>query len=237
MKTIGIIGAMEEEVAIIKEKLEIITEREVIGLIFTMGRLFGNTIVIVRCGIGKVNAAVCTQVMIDHFAVDCIINVGVAGAIARELSLGDIVISKDAIQHDMDCSVFGDPIGTIPRMEESCFLADEELIFLAQKAAAEIVGGHQAVLGRIASGDQFISSAEAKTKIWTTVKASCAEMEGAAIAHACWLNRIPFVIIRSISDNADGKADLSFEEFTPVAAKNSSDLVEKMIALLSEKSV
>lgn len=224
---------MEEEVAIIKEKIEVITEREVIGLTFTMGRLFGNTVVIVRSGIGKVNAAVCTQVLIDHFAVDYVINVGVAGAISKDLSVGDIVISRDAVQHDMDCSVFGDPIGVIPRMEESYFPADEGLILLAERAAEESKDNHQVKIGRIASGDQFISSIEAKAKIWSNVKADCAEMEGAAIAHACWLNKIPFVIIRSISDNADGKADLSFEEFTPIAAKNSSDLAERMVELIS----
>lgn len=232
MKTIGIIGAMDEEVAIIKQKLEIITEREIIGLQFSMGRLSGNNVVLVRSGIGKVNAAICAQILVDHFAVDLIVNVGVAGAIAKELEIGDIVISSDAVQHDMDCSAIGDPIGVIPRMEVSIFEADKDLIEVAKRASEEISGEHNVVVGRIASGDQFIGGAEAKARIATLMKASCAEMEGAAIAHACYLNKIPFVIIRSISDNADGKADISFEKFVPLAAQNSSELVEKIVNLI-----
>lgn len=232
MKTIGMIGAMDEEIAYIKEKAEIITTKNVIGLDFYLGRMYGNGIVIVKSGIGKVNAAICTQVLIDHFAVDYVVNVGVAGAVSKELDIGDIVISSDAVQHDMDTSVFGDPIGTIPRMAESYFKADDELIRIAKEAAESLTSNAKIVIGRIASGDQFISTVEGKSKIWNDVKGYCAEMEGGAIAHACWLNKIPFVIIRSISDQAEHKADISYEKFVAIAAKNSGELVDKMMELL-----
>ena len=234
MKTIGIIGAMEEEITYLKEKVEIVTTKSVIGLQFYIGRFSGNNIIVVRSGIGKVNAAVCTQVLIDHFGVDYVINTGVAGAVKETLQIGDILISTDAVQHDMDTSALGDPVGTIPRLAESYFKADEMLVRLAQESAAEIADGYQVTLGRIASGDQFIGTKEGKERIRRNVKGDCAEMEGAAIAHACWLNRIPFVVIRAISDNANEEAGMSFEQFSVLAAKRSSDLVEKMLEKLGK---
>lgn len=232
MKTIGIIGAMDEEIIYIKERMDIITAKNVIGLDFFVGRMFGKNVVIVRSGIGKVNAAICAQVLVDHFAVDYIVNVGVAGAVYKELNIGDIVISSDAVQHDVDTTVFGDPIGVIPRMLESYFKADEELIKIAQEASTALSSNAKTFIGRIASGDQFISSTEEKARIWNTVGGYCAEMEGAAIAQTCYLNKIPFVVIRSISDNADNKATVSYEEFVPIAAKNSGELVEKILEVI-----
>ena len=230
MKTIGIIGAMEEEIAILKEKIEtIVTVKNIIGLDFYIGLFNGNNIVFVRSGIGKVNAAVCTQVLIDHFAVDYVINIGVAGAIFSELNIGDIVISTDTVQHDMDTSAFGDELGEIPRMPESYFKADDELIKLAYKSANEISSNYGVFLGRVASGDQFINDKDKKKKLWNIFNAYCTEMEGAAIAHTCWLNKIPFVIIRSISDNADNKAEMIYDEFINIAAKNSGDIVYKVL--------
>jgi adenosylhomocysteine nucleosidase len=228
LKTIGIIGAMDEEIAFIKEIAEIISAKNILGLDFYITKFGGNSVIIVKCGIGKVNAAACTQVLIDHFAVDCVINLGVAGAIYKELNIGDIVVSSDAIQHDMDVSALGDPVGTIPRMAESRFKADSELIEKAVEAGSALEG-HKVFTGTIASGDQFIASAEAKNRIWDNFKAYCAEMEGAAIAHVCYLNKMPFVIIRSISDKADEQADMSFEEFTKIAVKNSSVILEGML--------
>ena len=188
---------------------------------------------LVISGIGKVNAAVCTQVLIDHFGVDYIINTGCAGAIHPELGIGDILISTDAVQHDMDVSALGDPIGTIPRLAESYFRADEMLVKLAQEAAAETAENYHVILGRVASGDKFIGTKEGKEHIKKYVQGDCAEMEGAAIAHACWLNRIPFVIIRAISDSADEQANMSYEQFVLLAAKRSSELVEKMLEKLA----
>ena len=228
MKTIGVIGAMDEEIAFIKGISEIISAKNILGLDFFVGKFGTNSVVIVKSGIGKVNAAACTQVLIDHFAVDCVINLGVAGAIFNELKIGDVVISTDTVQHDMDVSALGDTVGTIPRMEESFFRADDELIALSEKAG-EALEGHSIYKGRIASGDKFISSQEQKNFIWNNFKAYCAEMEGAAIAHVRYLNRIPFVIIRSISDNADGEAGISYKEFTAVAVKNSSVILEGLL--------
>ena len=239
MKTIGIIGAMSEEITYLKEKIEIVTTKNIIGLDFHVGKYCGNSIVLVISGIGKVNAAVCTQVLIDHFGVDYIINTGCAGAIHPELGIGDILISTDAVQHDMDVSALGDPIGTIPRLAESYFKADEMLVKLAQEAAsetaetAETAENYHVILGRVASGDKFIGTKEGKEHIKRYVQGDCAEMEGAAIAHACWLNRIPFVIIRAISDSADEQANMSYEQFVLLAAKRSSELVEKILEKLA----
>lgn len=232
LQNIGIIGAMEEEIALLQQKASIIDTEQIIGLTFYKGTLYNKEIVLVKSGIGKVNAALCTQILIDRFAVDCIINVGVAGAVYKELSIGDIVISKDAVQHDMDTSVFGDPIGIIPRMKESYFKADKTLIELAEKCSMSLTSKAKVFLGRIASGDQFISTPQGKQKIWQTVQGYCAEMEGAAIAHTCYLNQIPFVIIRSISDDAEDKAHITYEQFVKIAAENSSELLEKMIEIM-----
>lgn len=229
MQNIGIIGAMEEEIELLLQKADILATEQRIGLTFYRAKLLNKNIVLVKSGIGKVNAALCTQILIDAFAVDCVINVGVAGAVYKELSIGDIVISEDAVQHDMDTSVFGDPIGIIPRMEESYFKADKTLIALAKKAGETLTSKANVFVGRIASGDQFISTQQGKQKIWENVKGYCAEMEGAAIAHACYINQIPFVIIRSISDDAEDKAHLDYNQFVKIAAANSSELLEKML--------
>jgi len=233
LQNIGIIGAMEEEIALLQQKASIIDTEQIIGVTFYKGTLYDKKVVLVKSGIGKVNAALCAQILIDRFAVDCIINVGVAGAVYKELSIGDIVISKDAVQHDMDTSVFGDPIGIIPRMEESYFKADKTLIELAEKCSMSLTSKAKVFLGRIASGDQFISTPQGKERIWQTVQGYCAEMEGAAIAHTCYLNQIPFVIIRSISDDAEDKAHIAYEQFVKIAAANSSELLEKMFEMMS----
>lgn len=233
MASIGIIGAMEEEISFLREQIEIITTKSLLGLTYHIGRFSGHQVVLVRSGIGKVNAAICTQAMIDHFGVDFVINIGVAGALSPELKIGDILISTDAVQHDMDTTDFGDPIGIIPRMPVSYFPADEALVALAQKAADTCHLDCRVLTGRVASGDQFISSKAAREAIRKNVKGDCAEMEGAAIAHTCFLNRIPFVILRAISDEANEQAGVSFDEFCVKAAKNSSLLAETMITLLS----
>ncbi|MDR2903652.1 MAG: 5'-methylthioadenosine/adenosylhomocysteine nucleosidase [Clostridiales bacterium] len=232
MKTIGIIGAMEEEIAVLKSKMELISTKNVIGADFYLGTMAGCSIILARCGIGKVNAAVCAQVLIDLYAVDYCINIGVAGALNKELSIGDIVISRDAVHHDFDTTPFGDPIGLIPRLNARFFAADEELVRIAETCAKTVMKDKNIVIGRIASGDQFIADNEAKTKIAGITKADCVEMEGAAIAQACFLNRIPFVIIRAISDKADHSAEGNFEKFVAEAANNSGWIVEEMVKIL-----
>ncbi len=236
MKTIGIIGAMAEEIAHLKEKLHQVTTVKAAGLEYFHGSYGGNNIVLVVSGIGKVNAAVCTQAMIDRFDVDCVINTGVAGGLMDGLHIGDILISADAVQHDMDTSALGDPVATIPRLSESYFPADAELIRLAQEAAAESDEEYQVVVGRVASGDQFIGTKAGKERIRSIVQGDCAEMEGAAIAHACWLNGTPFVVIRAISDDANEEVEMDYGQFSKIAAKRSGELVEKMLARMSAQT-
>ncbi|GKX30210.1 5'-methylthioadenosine/S-adenosylhomocysteine nucleosidase [Vallitalea longa] len=232
MSVVGIIGAMEEEVAALKEKIVIDEVKKYASLEFYSGKMYDKDIVVVRCGIGKVNAAVCTQIMIDKFGVDMIINTGVAGAVSNKLNIADIVVSSDALQHDMDATGFGYKVGEIPRMDVSCFKADEKLIELAKKASSNKIADHKVFVERIVSGDQFVSDMKVKERLIEDFNGFCTEMEGAAIAHVCHLNKIPFVIIRSISDKADNSAETNFEEFTQIAADNSTKIIEGMIEIL-----
>lgn len=228
MNIIGIIGAMDEEVALIKAAMKVEKTVEKAGCTFLSGTIGEKNTVVVRCGIGKVNAAMCTQILIDDFGVEAVINTGAAGALADGITVGDVVISEDALQHDMDCSPLGDPIGVIPRMPESIFKADKGLIEAAVAASKKVIPG-KTVTGRIVSGDQFIASSEIKDKLRDVFKGSCAEMEGAAIAHVCCMNKVPYVVIRNISDSADGSADVSFAEFCVTAAEHSGRIVLEMI--------
>ena len=230
---IGIIGAMDEEVISLKRKMTVKEMRTIASMEFCTGSIEDKEVVIVRCGIGKVNAAICTQILIDQFQVKCIINTGVAGGLHPEINIGDIVISSDTVEHDMDASAVGNPRGEIPRMNKTYFEADDRLVKIAQEAAKSLTGDHQVLVGRVASGDQFISSVRVKEEIYSVFTAYCAEMEGAAIAHTCYLNQVPFVIIRAISDKADHSADINFEEFVSLAAKNASKMIEGMLGELS----
>ncbi len=232
MGKIGIIGAMEEEVMALKDKLKVSDIRSIASLEFYAGKLSNREVVLVRGGIGKVNAAVCTQILIDCFHVDAIINTGVAGALSDELEIGDIVISRDALQHDFDATGFGYEKGTIPRMAESCFKADKGLIHIAEKASQVLSVKTNIFTKRIVSGDQFISDKEKKKVLIGEFDGFCTEMEGAAVAQACYLNKIPFVIIRSISDKADDSAEMNYSQFTQIAAANSCKLIEKMVEIM-----
>ncbi|QZY57136.1 5'-methylthioadenosine/adenosylhomocysteine nucleosidase [Crassaminicella profunda] len=230
MKIIGIIGAMDEEIQILKEKMELEKEEHFAGMIFYKGKLMGKDIVVVRSGIGKVNAGVCTQVLISNFHVDAIINTGVAGAIHDDLNVGDIVISTDVIEHDFDVTAFGGyTLGQIPRMEEYIFKADEKLVEIAVKASEKETVKYKTTTGRIVSGDVFVASPEKKDFLWKEFSAFCAEMESAAIGHAAYLNKVPFVIIRAMSDKADGSAHVNFNEFVIEAANNSVEIVLDML--------
>ncbi|MGL4790434.1 MAG: 5'-methylthioadenosine/adenosylhomocysteine nucleosidase [Anaerotignaceae bacterium] len=231
MNTIGIIGALEEEVAFLKKTSDVIAAKQIAGCNFFVAKKNGKNIVIVKCGVGKVNAGICAQVLVDHFGVDYIINIGVAGALHTDLKIGDVVISTSAVQHDMDTSALGDPVGMISGVNIINFPADEALVEKAFEIGKEVL--NTAVYkGVIASGDQFISTKEQKAKIQKHFNAHCAEMEGAAIAHACYLNNIPFLIIRSMSDSADGNAEMSYLEFKDIAAENSSKIMEKLITAI-----
>lgn len=232
MGKIGIIGAMEEEVLALREKLKVVEVRSIASLEFYSGSLHGKEVVLVRAGIGKVNAAICTQLLIDCFHIDAIINTGVAGALSDELDIGDIVISSDAVQHDLDATGFGYERGIIPRMEESYFKADKRLVHIAEKASEVLSVKTNVFTKRIVSGDQFISDPEKKKELTAFFNGYCTEMEGAAVAHACYLNKIPFVIIRSISDKADDTAEINFSQFTQLAAANSCKMIEKMLEIM-----
>ena len=229
MNRIGIIGAMDEEVDILVQLMDVKETIEKASLKFYKGTLEGKDIVLVRCGIGKVNSALCAQILISEFNVNAVVNTGVAGALHSDLDVYDIVISTDAIQYDFDTTVFGHKKGEIPRMESSTFVADEKLVKAAFESSLEETKNYKIVKGRVVTGDMFISSKELKDELVNEFDAYCGEMEGAAIAHVCSLNKVPFVIIRAMSDKADGTADVVYEEFVQDAAHNSKDIVLNML--------
>lgn len=232
MNIIGIIGAMEEEVNILKEKMSIDAVEKKASMEFFKGKLNDKEVVIVRSGISKVNAAVCTQILIDDFNVDCVINTGIAGSLQNKIDIGDIVISSDAMQHDVDATGFGYDLGVIPRMETSVFKADERLIELAKKVCEAEIPDIAAHVGRVVTGDQFISDREVKNKIESNFHGYCTEMEGAAIAQAAYLNNVPFVILRAISDKSDDSATVDYPAFEKKAIEHSVILVENMLKQL-----
>lgn len=226
---LGIIGAMEIEVNRIKEQMEDVSVTDKAGMSFFEGKWNGKDVVVVRSGIGKVNAAVCAQILADTFHADAIINTGIAGSLKNEINIGDIVLSTDAIQHDMDAQGFGYAPGVIPQMEVSDFQADEKLIELAKKCCAEVCPDIQVFTGRVVSGDQFISDKKKKEWLSSQFEGLCAEMEGAAIAQAAYLNHVPFLIIRAISDKADDSATMDYPEFEAMAAENSVKLLADIV--------
>ena len=226
---IGIIGAMEEEVSQIADMMTGISEKIMADMVFKQGTVRGKDVVVVRSGIGKVNAAICTQILATVYNVDSVINTGVAGSLRNEINIGDIVLSTDALQHDMDATGFGYKPGVIPRMKTSDFEADTRLIEMAEQACREAVPEVGVFRGRVVSGDQFVSDKAAKDRIQENFDAYCTEMEGAAIAQAAYLNNIPFLIIRAISDKADGSATMDYSEFERKAIEHSVRLLENMI--------
>lgn len=232
MQCMGIIGAMDEEVSRLKEKMQVKKIEEKAGMEFFEGNLSGKDVVVVRSGIGKVNAGICTQILVDDFQVDAVINTGVAGALYGELNIGDIVLSKDALQHDMDATGFGYQPGVIPRMEQSVFQADEHLISLAQEVNEAVNTEIHTFVGRVVSGDQFVSDQKKKQFLVDQFAGYCTEMEGAAIAQVCYLNQIPFLIIRAISDKADNSATMDYGEFESQAISHTVKLVSGMMEKL-----
>lgn len=232
MNHIGIIGAMDEEVAKLKEKMTDVHIVKKAMMEFNQGRLNGKQVVVVRSGIGKVNAALCTQILVDDFQVEAVINTGIAGSLRSWIDIGDIVISTDALQHDMDATNFGYPVGQIPRMEVLSFRADEKLAALAKEVCEEVNPEISVYLGRVVSGDQFISDDATKERILTNFAGYCTEMEGAAIAQAAYLNNIPFVILRAISDKADNSAQMDYPTFEKQAIEHSVKLTMGMMARL-----
>lgn len=230
---LGIIGAMDEEVAKLKEQMTEVQVRKKANMEFVQGVMEGKQVVVVRSGIGKVNAGICAQILVDDYRVDGIINTGIAGSLRAEINIGDIVISTDAVQHDMDAVAFGYPLGQIPRMDVFSFESDKELAKLAEDCCHRVIPQVGIFHGRVASGDAFIANHERKTKIVNEFDAFCCEMEGAAIAQAAYLNGIPFLIIRAISDKADDSASMDYPAFEAMAIENSVKLIKEMVVHVS----
>ena len=229
MKSIGIIGAMEEEVAILKEKMEDVRIIKKASMDFYEGTLAGRKAVVVRSGIGKVNAGICAQILADVFSVEAIINTGIAGSLNKDINIGDIVLSTDVVQHDMDATGFGYRKGQIPQMPVLYFESDEKLRQLAAEVCREVNPDIQVFEGRIASGDQFVCDQGVKDGIVSEFAAYATEMEGAAIGQAAYLNEIPFLVIRAISDKADGSAQMDYDTFEKAAIEHSVKLTMKML--------
>ena len=230
MKRSGIIGAMEVEVAILKEKMEDVRIIKKASMDFYEGIIAGKKVVVVRSGIGKVNAGICAQILADVFSVDAIINTGIAGSLNKNINIGDIVLSTDVVQHDMDATGFGYRKGQIPQMPVFFFNADDNLRRLAAEVCKEVNPDIQVFEGRIASGDQFVCDQDVKNRIVSEFSAYATEMEGAAIGQAAYLNEIPFLVVRAISDKADGSAQMDYSEFEKAAVDHSVRLTLNMLA-------
>ena len=235
MKKLGIIGAMTIEVETLKEKMTDLTVKERAGMEFYEGTLEGLPVVVVVCGVGKVNAAMCVQVLCDCFAVTHLVNTGVAGSLCPELDIGDLVISRDAMYHDFTCSTLNPAyaVGQVPGLPVRFFPADDALAQAAFAAAEAVNPGHTR-MGRVASGDQFVASREKKDKIVADTGALCTEMEGAAIAHAAWRNGVPFVVIRAISDKADDSAEMDYPTFEAIAAARCAAVTQTLARKLCD---
>lgn len=226
---LGIIGAMDEEVSKLKEAMEEVEITKKASMDFYKGKMSGKDVVVVRSGIGKVNAGMCTQILSDLYGVDAVINTGIAGSLNADIDIGDIVLSTDALQHDMDATGFGYEPGVIPRMETSTFIADEKLRSIAKKCCLRVNPDIKVFEGRVVSGDQFISDKAVKDRIVKGFAGFCTEMEGAAIAQAAYLNKIPFLIIRAISDKADDSATEDYPTFEKKAIEHSVKLVKAIV--------
>ena len=233
MTKLGIIGAMQVEVEILLAQMENKTSRTVAGSTFYEGTLEGLNAVIVQCGVGKVNAALCAQILRDCFGVTHLVNTGIAGSLCAELDIGDLVVSKDAMYHDFDCVHFGYPYGKVPGMDVISFPADGTMVGYAFAAAESVNPGHTKI-GRVASGDQFVASKDVKEKIIANTQGLCTEMEGAAIAQTAYRNGVPFVILRAISDKADDSAEMDYPTFERIAAHRCAEVTRKMAKQLRE---
>ena len=235
MKKIGIIGAMELEVETLKERMTTTHITQKANMEFYEGTLNGTDVVIVRSGVGKVNAALCVQILADLFEVTAVINTGVAGSLNAGLDIGDILVSTDALHHDVDATIFGYQLGEVPQLGCREFIADRHLCELARLAGLAVAACEEvnpdihASTGRVLSGDQFISSKAVKEHLIQEFHGDCTEMEGASIAQGAFLNEIPFVIIRAISDKADDSAQIDYPVFEKAAALHSARLVEHML--------
>ena len=222
---IGIIGAMDEEVEKLKADITDAVTEVHNGLSFVTGQLNGQDVTVVRSGIGKVNAGACTAVLIDRFAVDCVINTGIAGSLDAHINIGDIVLSEDAVQYDMDATNFGYQLGEIPRVGTMAFHADDRLIAAAEEENRRVNPEIRTFIGRVCSGDKFVSDSDTKNWIIKHFQGRCCEMEGAAVGQVCYVNQVPFCVLRAISDSADGSSHMDYPVFAQMAAEQSVRLL------------
>ncbi|MEI7343766.1 5'-methylthioadenosine/S-adenosylhomocysteine nucleosidase [Pectobacterium brasiliense] len=230
---VGIIGAMEQEVTLLRDRIENRQTFQRAGCEIYTGQINGVDVALLKSGIGKVSAALGTTLLLEHSKPDVVINTGSAGGLAPTLNVGDIVVSDEVRYHDADVTAFGYEPGQMAGCP-AAFLADEKLIALAQEVIAELQ--LNAVRGLVVSGDAFINGAEPLARIRTTFpKAIAVEMEATAIAHVCHQFAVPFVVVRAISDVADKASHLSFDEFLSVAAQQSTRMVEAILAKLAER--
>ena len=224
---------MDQEVAKLKEMMTEVEITKAASMEFYKGKLNGTEAVVVRAGVGKVDAACCTQALIDHFPVSCVINTGIAGSLQASIDIGDIVLATDALEHDMDAVSFGYGLGQIPGMEVFSFTADEKLRKIAKEGCEKVNPDISVHEGRVVTGDQFVSSKEKKTWLVDHFDGCCTEMEGAAIAHVAYLNQIPFLIVRAISDKADDSAHMDYPTFEAKAIEHSVRLITEMAGRLA----
>lgn len=227
MTKLGIVGAMQQEVETLLAAMQDVKKVEKLTAVFYEGKLEGLDVVVVQCGVGKVNAAMCTQSLCDCFGVTHLVNTGIAGSLCADLDIADLVVSEDAMYHDFDCVHFGYEMGRVPGMDVTAFPADEKMAALAFAAAEKVNPGHTKV-GRVASGDLFVAERKAKERIIQRTGALCTEMEGAAIAHTAYRNGVPFVVIRAISDKADDSAEMDYPTFEKIAAHRCAAVTMEM---------
>lgn len=232
---LAIVCAMEEELTKILENipLKLVDKFEKAGNCYFEYEYVNFKVIAVVCGIGKVNAAVTTQILLSNFVLDAVINVGVAGSLSPKLGFGDVVIATDLVEHDFDVTAFGMPLGQIARMDTFSFVADDRLNKLLLAIKLE---HHQVVAGRIVSGDQFIDNKQKAEFLHDEFGALACEMEGAAIAHVCYLNKVPFAVVRSLSDMAgrQGDAIYSFNDLKYMAAEHAALVTRNLIAKIAQ---
>ena len=221
---IGIIGAMEEEISNLKSHMQVEKVETIAGMSFFKGAVKGNELVLVRSGIGKVNAGICTQILASVYGVDTVINTGIAGSLNADIDIGDIVVSTSLVQYDVDARNFGYKLGEIPRMNIVEFPVDKYLIDKTQSVFDSLDLGIKLYKGMVATGDKFVSEDSLKAEIISNFHAYCVEMEGAAIAQAAMLNNMACVVIRAISDKADNSADVDYRSFEAKAIENMSKI-------------
>lgn len=225
---IGIIGAMDIEVEKIKAFLTDISTENISGVNFVRGKFGEKCVVVAKCGVGKVFAGLCAEAMILKYAPDLIINVGVAGCLDENLKIGDIVIADSVCQHDMDTSPLGDPVGMLSDINIIKIPADKKAYELFSQCAKELDLSYS--VGTIASGDQFVSSGDKKKFIIDNFGAKSCEMEGGAIGHVCYVNKVPFAVLRAMSDGANDDAKMDFPTFAKMAAENSTNVIKAFLS-------